>query len=160
MFDRLLRLCAGLAGAILTAIVAGIAVNVVMRNLVGAPIHGLLDLVEYGLLLVTLLGAPWVLSRNAHVVVDLVTGALPQRAAARAARTTAAIGCAVALVMVWYGAQAALTSFSRGSVIRTAFDVPEWWLLSVLPVAFSLIAAEFFRQILRPAPPRDEHSGL
>ncbi len=160
MFDRVLKVCAGLAGAILAAIVAGIALNVVMRNVVGAPIFGLLDLVEYGLLLVTLLGAPWVLSQSAHVVVDLVTGSLPDPLARLAARVVAGLGCAVSLVMVWYGAQATLTSYGRGSVIRTAFDVPEWWVLSVLPVSFALIASEFLRQMIRPARSAKTQSGL
>lgn len=160
MFDRLLRLCAGIAGAILAAIVAGIALNVVLRNLFGQPIFGLLDLVEYGLLVATLLGAPWVLNQSAHVVVDLVTSALPDGPARLAARAVASLGLAVSLVMVWYGAQAMLTSFARGSVIRTAFDVPEWWVLSVLPLAFTLISAEFLRQILHPADRRNTQSGL
>ncbi len=160
MFDRILRGCAAIAGAILAAIVAGIALNVVMRNVFGAPIFGLLDLVEYGMLLVTLLGAPWVLSQSAHVVVDLLTGALPDRVALRTARATAGLGCAVSLIMVWYGARAAITSFSRGSVIRTAIDVPEWWVLSVLPCAFALIAAEFLRQMIRPRLRADDRAGL
>lgn len=160
MVDRLLRLCAGLAGAILAAIVAGITLNVVLRNILGQPIFGLLDLVEYGLLVVTLLGAPWVLSRNAHVVVDLVTASLPAPLAGRVSRAVACLGLAVSVIMVWYGAKAAITSYGRGSVIRTAFDVPEWWVLSVLPVAFSLMAAEFLRQVIRPARWRDTRSGL
>ena len=160
MFDLILRLCAGLAGTILAAIVAGIALNVLMRNAFGTPIFGLLDLVEYGLLLVTLLGAPWVLSQSAHVVVDLLTGALPERTALRTARAVAMIGATVSAIMVWYGAQATITSYSRGSVIRTAFDVPEWWVLSVLPAAFVLIAAEFLRQVVRPRMPNDDRAGL
>ncbi|MDW4500344.1 TRAP transporter small permease [Sulfitobacter sp. D35] len=160
MFDAILRSCAAVAGAILAAIVAGIAVNVVLRNLFGAPLHGLLDLVEYGLLLVTCLGAPWVLSQSAHVVVDLVTGALPDAAARVAARIVACIGCVVSLAMVWYGTTAMMASQARGSMIRTAIDVPEWWVLSVLPAAFVLIAAEFLRQILRPRLRHDAKAGL
>lgn len=160
MFDALLRLCAGFAGAILAVIVAGIAANVVLRNLFSAPMRGLLDMVEYGLLLVTLLGAPWVLSRNAHVTVDLVTGALPERAAMVAARIVACLGCAVSLVMVWYGARAMLASLARGSMIRTAFDTPEWIVLAVLPLAFTLIAAEFLRQALHPRTGQGEQAGL
>lgn len=160
MFDRLLTACAALAALILALIVAGITLNVLMRNLLGTPIYGLLDLVEYGLLLVTFLGAPWVLSQSAHVVVDLVTGALPTPIATQLARLMALVGLVASLVMVWYAWEAAATSFARGSKIRTAFVTPEWWVLSVMPFTFCLIAAEFARQILRPGRRGDNQSGL
>lgn len=160
MFDRLLQACAALAALILAAIVIGISLNVLLRNLFGAPIYGLLDLVEYGLLVVTFLGAPWVLSQSAHVVVDLVTGALPHAAARQLARAMSAVGLVATLVMVWYALQAVTTSYARGSMIRTAFDTPEWWVLSVMPVAFLLIAAEFLRQIVHPPSRGDAQAGL
>ncbi|NNE52782.1 MAG: TRAP transporter small permease [Sulfitobacter sp.] len=160
MFDRVLNACATLAALILAAIVVGIAMNVVLRNAFGAPIYGLLDLVEYGLLLVTFLGAPWVLSQSAHVVVDLVTGALPASKARILARLMALVGLLASLLMIWYAWEAAAISFARGSKIRTAFIIPEWWVLSVMPLAFTLIAAEFARQILHPPTRGDAQSGL
>ena len=160
MFDRVLNACAAVAALILAAIVIGIALNVVLRNAFGAPIYGLLDMVEYGLLLVTFLGAPWVLSQSAHVVVDLVTGALPPAQARLLARLMAIVGLLASLVMIWYAFEAAQTSYQRGSMIRTAFIIPEWWVLSVMPFAFCLIAAEFARQIIRPPSRGDAQSGL
>ena len=160
MFDRLLYGCAALAAVILAAVVAGIAGNVFMRNALGIPIYGLLDLVEYGLLLITFLGAPWVLSQSGHVVVDLVTGALPGAVARPLARVVSALGLAVTLVMIWYAWTAAATSQARGSMIRTAFDTPEWWVLSVMPFCLCLIAAEFLRQIVRPPVRRGPQPGL
>lgn len=160
MFDVIQRACAAVAALILAAIVAAIAVNVVLRNLLDAPIYGLLDLVEYGLLLFTFLGAPWVLSRSAHVVVDLVTGALPERGARVLARAMALVGCVISVLVVYYAWQAAAASHARGSMIRTAFVVPEWWVLSVMPVAFVLIALEFARQVVHPPGRRTGQAGL
>ncbi|SIT14055.1 TRAP-type C4-dicarboxylate transport system, small permease component [Roseivivax lentus] len=160
MFDRILFAAAALAGAILAAIVLAISLNVVLRNLAGAPIHGLLDLVEYGLLIVTFAGAPWVLSRNGHVVVDLVTGALPEQTAVTLARIVAVIGCLLSALVVYYALQAVLVSYGRGSMIRTAFVVPEWWVLSVMPTSFLLITVEFARQALNPPVRSTEKTGL
>ncbi len=160
MWDLLLKTFAAVAATLLAGIVLGISANVVLRNLFDAPIYGLLDLVEYGLLLVTCLGAPWVLSQGAHVVVDLVTGAVPEQIARVLSRVTATLGCGVALVMVWYSVEAARISFGRGSMIRTAFVIPEWWVLSVMPLTFGLIAGEFLRQILHPHGRRADRSGL
>ncbi|MDF1727572.1 MAG: TRAP transporter small permease [Sulfitobacter sp.] len=160
MFDRLLTACAGLSALVLAAITAGIAINVVLRNLFGAPLYGLLDLVEYGLLLVTFLGAPWVLRQSAHVVVDLVTGALPPGPTRLLARAMAVVGCAASVLMIWYSWQAAATSFARGSMIRTAFVTPEWWVLSVMPLSFALLSLEFARQVINPPTRRGSETGL
>lgn len=150
-FDRLLGAFAALAAAILGATALLISLNVILRNAAGTTIFGLLDAVEYGLLAATFLAAPWVLARNAHVTVDLLTAALPERAARRLARAVALLGFAIAAVFLRYALEAAWASAARGSMIRTAFVIPEWWVLSVAPAAFLLICVEFLRQAVRPA---------
>ncbi|TDK47430.1 TRAP transporter small permease [Antarcticimicrobium luteum] len=148
LFDGVLKACAALAGTIFAAIAAMISVNVVLRNLFGSPVYGLLDAVEYGLLVATFLGAPWVLWKRGHVTVDLVTAALPGRLAAPLARLTALIGLAACAALVRYAGEAALISAQRGSMIRTAFVIPEWWVLAVAPLGFALLALEFLRQMV------------
>lgn len=153
LFDRLLSICAAVAATALALIAAMIAVNVILRNLFGSPIYGLLDAVEYALLIATFLGAPWVLWQRGHVTVDLITGALPPRLARPLGRLTAVIGLVTCLVVLRYAIAAIAISMQRGSMIRTAFTFPEWWVLSVAPLGFALLAAEFLRQSLGRRPP-------
>lgn len=159
-FDRLLTAFALLAGVIAVAIVAAICLNVALRNIFDETIYGLFDAIEYGLLAMTFLAAPWVLSKNAHVTVDLISRGLPPRPGRMLARITNGIGCVVALFFLIYAYQAMALSMSRGSMIRTAFTIPEWWTLSVAPLSFALITLEFLRQaIWPPARPMTE-TGL
>lgn len=159
-FDRLLTLLAWLAGAIVVAIVVAICLNVALRNIAGETIYGLFDAIEYGILAVTFLAAPWVLSKNAHVTVDLISRGLPERPSRQLARITSLIGCAVSLVFLIYAFQAMSTSMTRGSMIRTAFTIPEWWTLSVVPLSFALIAVEFLRQAIWPSVRASTEAGL
>lgn len=156
-FDRLLVALAAFAAAIFGATALLISVNVVLRNLGMPTIYGLLDAVEYGILAATFLGAPWVLARNAHVAVDLVTAALPEGLRRLVGRIVACIGLVVSALFLVYALEAATASAARGSMIRTAFVIPEWWVLSITPVAFALIAIEFLRQAIRP--PREPHEA-
>jgi TRAP-type C4-dicarboxylate transport system permease small subunit len=160
IFDGVLRLCAAIAAVIIAAIALLISVNVVLRNTGAGTLYGLLDAVEYGLLAATFLGAPWVLWKRAHVTVDLVTAALPETWARPMARIVAAIGLIVSAVFLWYALQAALASAARGSMIRTAFTIPEWWVLSVAPIGFGLICLEFLRQLVAPPTGRHGAAGL
>ena len=160
LFDRVLAAFAA-AGALLVAAMAlSITINVVLRN-AGAPtLLGLLDLIEYGLLAVTFLAAPWVLAKNAHVAVDLIPSILPPRAARVLVRVVACIGFAVSAVLLRYSAEAMLASAARGSMIRQAFVFPEWWVLAIMPLGLALICLEFLRQIARPPAAERPATGL
>jgi TRAP-type C4-dicarboxylate transport system permease small subunit len=149
-FDWILHALALLAAAIFGLTAVLISVNVVLRNLGMPTIYGLLDAVEFGLLGATFLGAPWVLSKGAHVSVDLITGVVAERSRRRLARLTAGVGLVVSAITAFYGAEATIVSAGRGSMIRTAFTIPEWWILAIVPVAFTILALEFLRQAIRP----------
>lgn len=160
LLDLCLGICAGLSAAILAAIALGISVNVVLRGVSDSALYGLLDLVEYGLLAATFLGAPWVLALNAHVAVDLVTASLPQRIAQPLARATATLGLIVSAVFLYYAIEAASISAGRGSMVRQAFVFPEWWTLAAAPLGFGLICAVFLRQLLAPPKGNRTAAGL
>ena len=143
---------AAVAGAIFAGIAILIPAEVVLRALSLPSIYGSLDLVQYGLLAATFLAAPWVLMVDAHVSVDLLTMRLGPRWRPRVLQFTAAVGAVASLVLLAVGIDAAVIAFDRGSAIRTAFVVPEWIALSVLPVSALLLAVEFVLKMtgLRP----------
>ena len=160
LFDRLLWALAALSAGILGGIAVLIAINVLLRNLGLPVIYGALDAIQYALMIATFMGAPWVLLQGAHVKVDLITGAVSPRAAQRMARLTNLIGALTAGVLGWYGLQAVLASAGRGSMIRTSFVIPEWWMLSFVPLSMALCVLVFLRRFVRPAPDGAEMTGL
>jgi len=148
-FDALLRTMARLAAVVFACAAALIPIDLVLRNAFDASIYGLLDAIEYGLLAATFLAAPWVLSINAHVSVDLFVAALAGRARRLADTLANLVGAGAAAVFLWFAVVAAAQSIERGTMIRTAFVIPEWWVLAVAPVSMGLILVEFARRLLR-----------
>lgn len=148
-FSLLLVALAGVAAAIFAAIAVLVPLNVLLRNAFDTTLYGLLDAVEYGLLAATFLAAPWVLSKNAHVSVDLVVAALPPAATRIVTAISYTIGALVSAVFLWFAVEALLPSIARGTMIRTAFTIPEWWVLSIAPVGMALIVVEFLRKLVR-----------
>jgi TRAP-type C4-dicarboxylate transport system permease small subunit len=148
-FDAVLRMMARLAAVVFACIAALIPIDLVLRNAFDASIYGLLDAIEYGLLAATFLAAPWVLSINAHVSVDLFVALLTGRARRVADALANLVGAGAASVFLWFAVVAAAQSIERGTMIRTAFVIPEWWVLSVAPVSMGLILVEFARRLLR-----------
>lgn len=143
LYCGLLVALAGLAGVIFGLTAVLITANVVLRAGFSSSIYGLFEAIEFGLLAATFLAAPWVLARNAHVTVDIGLMVLPERPRRIVARVTSLLGAALCAVFVFYSLTAALASAARGSMIRTAFVIPEWWVLSVIPFAMTLMMVEF-----------------
>jgi TRAP-type C4-dicarboxylate transport system permease small subunit len=77
--------------------------------------------------------------------------ALPERQRRALARLTNLLGAALCAIFVYYSLIAALASAARGSMIRTSFVIPEWWVLSVLPFAMTLMMVEFLLRARRGA---------
>ena len=140
---------AWVAAAIFAAIALLIPLNVLLRNAFGTTLYGLLDAIEYGLLAATFLAAPWVLAREAHVSVDLIVGALDGRSRRIAEGIAHAAGALVSAVFLWFAWEALAASFARGTQIRTAFTIPEWWTLTAAPLGMVLILIEFLRKLAR-----------
>lgn len=158
LFLRLVNALAVLSGVILALVAVLIPVNLVLRACCSTSIYGLLDAVEYGLMAVTFLAAPWVLVNNGHVTVDIATLLLPDTLRRPLARLVNLAGILLSLLLAWYAFSAATISFERGSMIRTAFNVPEWLTLAPPVVAGILLAWEFLRRFWRVPVWRDpEH---
>lgn len=162
VFDRIIGVMAVIAGLVLAAITTLLVADIAMRNLdLGRGVPGVIELVEYGLYVATLLGAPWALKRGAHVTVEIALDAMPAKARRRAEAMTDAIGIAVCLAVAYGGAVAAIKSFAADRLVFQTFVFPEWWLLGPLPVAMVLLAAEFLFRLtgIRPRPTHGGHSA-
>ena len=160
IFARLLWLLAVLSAGILGLIAVAIAINVALRNLGLPVIYGALDAIQYALMIATFMGAPWVLAQGGHVKVDLITSALPPRTEQTVGRVTNLVGAVTAGILGWYGLQAAIASAARGSMIRTSFVIPEWWMLAFVPASMALCVIVFLRKVLQPDMPNAPLSGL
>ncbi|HVQ61541.1 MAG TPA: TRAP transporter small permease, partial [Burkholderiales bacterium] len=118
------------------------------------------EISEAMLYLITMLTAPWLLRRGQHIRVDIVLRAVPNRLGWIFEWAVDFLGLTCCLLITWYGARAALASFQAGSVSIKTLITPEWWLLSVLPVAFLALSLEMLFRMRRLAlgerAPRDD----
>lgn len=146
-YRRLLDGCAAAAALLLGAIAVLVAGDVVARNIGLGTLPWILDVSEYSLPLATFLVAPWLLRRNEHVRLDALLTAVPARLARLLDLVADAVGLAVCLVFVVYGAKAIASSAHQGSLVIKAIVFPEWWLYAPVPFCFALLAIEFVRRL-------------
>lgn len=142
----------GIAATLVIAYLAAvISAEVVARNL-GLPAFGWsLEIAEYGLLVVSFLGAPWVLRHHGHISVDVVLRHVSERAAARLLAIADLVSAAVCALLAYYAALAAIDAFTKGSMIYKYLVLPQWIILAILPVGMTLLTLEFLLRLARRA---------
>jgi TRAP-type C4-dicarboxylate transport system permease small subunit len=163
-YGKLLEGFALVACALVFGMTLVICADVLLRNVRIVPgVAGLEwsnEISEAALYLVTMLTAPWLLRRGQHIRVDIVLRAVPARVGWTFEWIVDVLGLACCVVITYYSARAALASYHAGSMSIKTLVTPEWWLLSVLPVAFLALSLEMLFRMRRLAlgerAPRDD----
>ncbi|MFN3938068.1 MAG: TRAP transporter small permease [Gemmobacter sp.] len=133
------------AAAVLVWLMVAIVVSVLMRNLAMQPWAWLFTSTEYGVLYMTMLGAPWLVRKKGHVHIELLTAALPDTARQVLSRAVA-LGCVLICgYLGWKGYQLVQTNIARMDFDVRAYFFPRWLLTIAFPVSFGLMALEFLR---------------
>jgi len=150
-FGRLLDLLMVAACLLLLAMTVMIGIDVLFRNIGAGGLAVSNELSEDILYLITLLAAPWLLRQGQHIRVDILLRALPLRMAWVLEWAGDIVGLVCSLYFVWYGVLITKASYAAGSINIKTLVTPEWWTLVPLPLAFSLVALEFFFRMHRLA---------
>jgi TRAP-type C4-dicarboxylate transport system permease small subunit len=163
-YGRLLEVLALAACALILGMMLMICADVFLRNVRIVPgmvgIEWANEISEAMLYLLALLTAPWLMRRGQHIRVDVLLRAVPPRLGWGLEWLVDALAMACCAIIAWYGVRAALGSWQAGSMSIKTLVTPEWWLLSVLPVAFLALTVEMLfrmrRLWLAPRAPRDD----
>jgi len=163
-YGRVLDALALIACALILSMTLMICADVFLRNVRIIPaavgLEWANEISEAMLFLVTLLTAPWLLRRGQHIRVDIVLRAVPPRLGWVFEWIVDSLGLGCCALIAWYSARAAWASFAAASLSIKTLITPEWWLLSVLPLAFTALTLEMLfrmrRLYLGPRTPRDD----
>ena len=139
-----------IAGATLVWLMVSVVVSVAMRNAGMQPFAWLFTSAEYGLLYMTMLGAPWLVRERGHVHIELLTSALPEAAQRMVSRAVAALCVVVCVLLAWKGTELFLTNISRNDFDVRAYFYPRWLLTVTFPISFGLMAVEFAKFTFGP----------
>lgn len=152
-YGKLLQALALAGCALILAMTLMICADVFLRNVRIVPgmvgLEWANEISEAMLYLITLLTAPWLLRRGQHIRVDIVLRAVPKTVGWFFEWIVDLLGMTCCAVIAYYGARAALASYQAGSLSIKTLITPEWWLLSVLPVAFLALTVEMLFRMRR-----------
>lgn len=145
LYSAFLYAMAFVAGAMLVWLMVSVITSVLMRNLGFQPFAWLFTSAEYGLLYMTMLGAPWLVREKGHVHIELITSQLPERPREWLSRAVALACVLVCVILAWKGIELVVTNIERADYDVRAYYFPRWILTIAFPISFGLMAVEFMR---------------
>lgn len=145
VYHFMLYAMAWIAGATLAWLVVSTILSVAMRNAGVQPFAWLFTSAEYGLLYMTMLGAPWLVREKGHVHIELVTAVLPTGVRQIVSRLVALLCVIVCAILAYKGFELCLSNLQRNDFDVRAYYFPKWLLTIAFPLSFGFMVIEFSR---------------
>lgn len=149
---RLTRAMALAGGAALVALMLLTVVDVALRAVFNAPIFGVQEITEVGLVLVTVLGIAHCGWTGAHIAIDFIGSALPPRLLRVNDTVVQTVGAAAMGVVAWRSLEEGLDAAARGASTNV-LGIPQVPFYVVVAIGFAAYAAVLVAQaaLRRPA---------
>jgi TRAP-type C4-dicarboxylate transport system permease small subunit len=144
-FDRCIDATALITTIGVVFLLVSVNIEVILRYFTGKAHPWVVELSEYTLLIVTLLGAAWVLRREEHIIIDLLLTRLKPRGRAMMEAINYGISAVLCFIVVWYGALICLDDLRGGAVFYKAIILPKAPIMSVVPIGFFILAVQSLR---------------
>jgi len=122
-----------------------VCVAVLMRDGFNDPLTWVVEISEYSLLWMTLLGSAWVLRSAGHVRVDLLLQYLGPTGLRICGMISSAAGMLATGIIFVFGVIATWHAYVQGAYKPTITNVPTWMVIIVIPFGALLLCFRFLR---------------
>jgi len=141
MFDRGLDVLAWIAAFMLIGVIVSVMVEVFLRSFFNRPQEWVVEISEYALLYITFLSAAFVLKKEGHIVVDLLTSRLSLRKRLFLSIIQYIMISLVSMVFIYVGGKVTIDNYIRGIYNPTVLQIPIAYTLGIIPIGgFFLLA--------------------
>ncbi len=150
-FDRLIAFLADLSGLSIAFIAASVCLEVVTRYVFNHPLTWTVEATEYLQVYIAFFAAAAVLKEQGHVKIDLVVNAAGPRMGKALDTVANLLGVVTTGAIFFFSARVVYQTFTLGTPIIKALEVPKWLVLIPIPVGCLLLTLEFMRRLIRLA---------
>lgn len=141
------RAMAALCCALLAFIGAAIVYDVTVRNLGLQPPNFTVSFTEYVLLYTTMLGAPYMVRKKGHILVEALIESVGPALHAVMAKFVYLVCTLLSGALTYYGVKLLLQGIASHDMEYRSFDMPRWILDVTLPLGFGFSTIEFLRYL-------------
>jgi len=144
IYNRILDICALLAGILLIFMMLSVTLEVALRYFLGRPTSWAVEICGYILLFIPFLVAAWVQRREEHVRMDLLLSRLGPKAQSLLNAITSFGSAVICLVLTWYGLKITVYFFKLGYQTPTILMLPKSMIIAIIFVGSFLLCIQFF----------------
>ena len=145
-FDRTISFFFFLSAVFLIFLMVAVTTEVVARYFFNRPQMWVVESCEDSLLYITFLGTAWLLRKEGHVKIDIVTNRLNPRTDAVVHTITSLMGVVISLIIAWYGVLVTWDLFQKRIYAVTPLEPPLAAIVAVIPVGGFLLLIQFLRR--------------
>ena len=158
--DRLTNILAILAGVYLVWIFLAIVFQVVARSVFLYGSSHIFTFIEYGLLYITMSGAPWLVREKGHVYIEILTAAVSEQVRPILSRAVVGLVILICVIITYYGIEVTIRAFVRDEMDMRSLDMPRWMLMISMPICFGLMSLQFLRFVIGPETLHSGEAGM
>ena len=141
--ERLSTWMMWIAAALIPCMFIGITVDVTIRLSGNNPPLFTSTFVEYALLYMTMLAAPWLVRERGHVVIEALVTALPNSVRQPLAKCVYLLCACMAFLSAYLCWGIFVDYWIGGELDVRGVDMPYWSQFLPLPICFGLVGLEF-----------------
>jgi len=145
-YEKLITALAFLGALLMGGMSVWVTYEVLARYLFQRPTFWAVDLSEYAMLWAAFLAAPWVLSKEGHVRVEVFVERLNPSRQRRLGVVISVLGAIACAIMAWQGAVTVWDFYVRGTNMAREWEVPQYLVYLVIPIGSALLTVEFVRR--------------
>lgn len=121
--------------------------QVLGRLIFGITILWSTEVSIFMLILLTFLGASWLLKNDLHVNMDIVINLLSIKNKALINFFTSILGLIISLLITWNGFSTTYEQCVRGVILQSIIKLPKFILIVIIPISTLFLSIEFIRKI-------------
>ena len=146
IFDRVIGALFWLACILIAFSMLSVNIEILYRFFTGQAQLWVIEVSEYILLMMTFLGAAWVLKKDGHVRIDVLINRLEPRTQTILNIVTSVVGAIFCLIIVWYGTDVTWENFQKGTTFYKAVGFPKAPIMAAIPIGSFLLFIQFLRR--------------
>jgi len=144
-FDRLISSLYVFSEVLIVLLMVGVTVNVVLRYFFNKPLMGTEEVSEYFLLWLTFMGTTWVLKKDKHIRIDVLTSYLKPRTQTVLYTVLSVMSAVVFIFVAWYGGLACVGYIQRDVYLPQVLSPRTGVVWSVVPFGSLLLFIQLVR---------------
>lgn len=145
IYDRIIDTLAYISSILIIFVMVMVSIDVLLRYFLNTPITGVLEISEYLMLYIPMLGAAWLLKLRGHVNIDIIINFFNPK-------TRSILNCVIYIIcsltcaiITYLGGLTTWDQYQRGILDIKAIEIPKYTFLIVIPLGFFLLSVEFLR---------------